>query len=197
MNEYTLSKTYNFHDTEQRIYEWWEKSGYFIPSNDPNKPGFDPAKKPFVISIPPPNVTGELHLGHAMFVSMEDLMIRYHRMKGFSTLWVPGSDHAGIATQLQMEKALAQEGLRREDIGREEFQKRTWVWKEKYGAIHPGRRTITSSAGSFRTALRKRVDIPRPQIDQLVTRLEDSHIRSGGGILRRARYLILFQIRPG
>ena len=135
MTEYTLPKAYDFHNTEQRIYEWWEKSGYFIPSNDPNKPGFDPTRKPFVISIPPPNVTGELHLGHAMFVSMEDLMIRYHRMKGYSALWVPGSDHAGIATQLQVERALAKEGLRREDIGRQEFKRRTWAWKEKYGGI--------------------------------------------------------------
>ncbi|MBN2551095.1 MAG: valine--tRNA ligase [Anaerolineales bacterium] len=130
-----LPKTYDFHATEQRIYAWWEENGYFKPHNDPNRPDFDPAVPPFVISIPPPNVTGELHLGHAMFVSMEDLMIRYHRMKGYSTLWVPGSDHAGIATQLQVEKALAREGLRREQIGREEFQHRTWAWKEKYGGI--------------------------------------------------------------
>jgi valyl-tRNA synthetase len=135
MTSYTLPKTYDFHDTEQRIYAWWEKNGYFKPSNDPQKPNFDPSKEPFVISIPPPNVTGELHLGHAMFVSMEDLMIRYHRMKGYSTLWVPGSDHAGIATQLQVEKALAKDGLKREQIGREEFLRRTWAWKEKYGGI--------------------------------------------------------------
>jgi valyl-tRNA synthetase len=130
-----LSKTYDFHSTEQRIYAWWENSGYFKPDNDPSKPGFDPMKKPFVISIPPPNVTGELHLGHAMFVSMEDLMIRYHRMKGIPTLWVPGTDHAGIATQLQVERALAKEGLTREQIGRDEFLRRTWEWKAKYGGI--------------------------------------------------------------
>jgi valyl-tRNA synthetase len=135
MSEYTLPKAYDFQVTEQRIYEWWEKQGYFKPANDPQQAGFDPSRKPFVISIPPPNVTGELHLGHAMFVSMEDLMIRYHRMKGIPTLWVPGSDHAGIATQLQVEKALAKEGLTREQIGRDEFLKRTWAWKEKYGGI--------------------------------------------------------------
>jgi len=135
MPEHALPKAYDFHATEQRIYEWWEKSGYFKPSNDPNQPGFDPNIKPFVISIPPPNVTGELHLGHAMFVSVEDLMIRYHRMKGIPTLWVPGSDHAGIATQLQVEKSLAKEGISREEIGREEFLRRTWAWKEKYGGI--------------------------------------------------------------
>jgi valyl-tRNA synthetase len=86
-----------------------------------------------VISIPPPNITGELHLGHAMFVSLEDLMIRYKRMRGYAALWVPGYDHAGIATQLQVEKTLAKEGIKRQDLGREEFLHRTWAWKEKYG----------------------------------------------------------------
>jgi valyl-tRNA synthetase len=135
MTDHNLPKTYNFQETEARIYRLWEEQGYFKPSNDPNHPNFDPAIKPFVISIPPPNVTGELHLGHAMFVSMEDLMIRYHRMKGYATLWVPGSDHAGIATQLQVEKALAKESLSREELGREAFLARTWAWKEKYGGI--------------------------------------------------------------
>ncbi|HLE13902.1 MAG TPA: valine--tRNA ligase [Anaerolineales bacterium] len=135
MPDHTLPKTYDFHATERRIYAWWEQHGYFKPWNDPRRPGFDPAVEPFVIAIPPPNVTGELHLGHAMFVAMEDLMIRYQRMKGVPALWVPGSDHAGIATQLQIEKALAKEGCTREQIGREEFLKRTWAWKEKYGGI--------------------------------------------------------------
>ncbi len=129
-------KTYDHAATERELYAWWEKNGWFKPSNDPNKPGHDPAKKPFVISIPPPNVTGELHLGHAMFVSVEDLMIRYHRMKGDPTLWVPGSDHAGIATQLQVEKMILREDeVTREELGREEFLRRTWAWKEKYGGI--------------------------------------------------------------
>ncbi|MBN2045615.1 MAG: valine--tRNA ligase [Anaerolineales bacterium] len=136
MSKHELPKTYDFHNTEDRIYQMWETNGYFAPTNDPNKPGHDPDIKPFVISIPPPNVTGELHLGHALFVSMEDLMIRYHRMKGIPTLWVPGSDHAGIATQLQVEKDLMKtEGKRREDIGREAFIERTWEWKRKYGGM--------------------------------------------------------------
>jgi len=135
MTDYTLPKTYDFSSTERRIYEMWQQNGYFKPWNDPEEPGFDPLIKPFVISIPPPNVTGELHLGHAMFVSMEDLMIRYHRMKGIPTLWVPGTDHAGIATQLQVEKSLEVEGLTREEIGREQFLERTWEWKTKYGGI--------------------------------------------------------------
>ncbi len=131
-----LPKTYDFKSTEPRIYAMWEAGGYFQPWNDPNKPDFKPDIKPFVISIPPPNVTGELHIGHSMFVSIEDLMIRYHRMKGIPTLWVPGTDHAGIATQLMVEQHLLKtEGVTREELGREEFLKRTWEWKKKYGDI--------------------------------------------------------------
>jgi len=136
MTEYQLPKAYDFKSTELRIYEIWLKSGYFRPSNDPQKPDFDPAKKPFVLSIPPPNVTGELHYGHVMFVAMEDLMIRYHRMKGIPTLWVPGTDHAGIATQLQVEKDLLRtEEVTREELGREKFLERAWAWKVKYHSI--------------------------------------------------------------
>ncbi len=136
MPDHTLPKTYDFKSTEERVYQMWEQKGYFKPSNDPHKKGFDASIKPFVISIPPPNVTGELHLGHAVFVAMEDLMIRYYRMKGIPALWVPGTDHAGIATQLQVEKDLLRtEEVTREELGREEFLKRTWMWKEKYHAI--------------------------------------------------------------
>src|SRR5512138_1491645 len=136
MTRHELAKTYDFKATESRIYEMWESGGYFKPWNDPNQPGFDPDIKPFVISIPPPNVTGELHIGHPMFVSMEDLMIRYHRMKGIPTLWVPGTDHAGIATQLMVERDLLKtEEVTREELGREEFVKRTWEWKKKYGGL--------------------------------------------------------------
>ena len=130
-----LPKAYDFKAAEERIYRWWEERGYFAPFNDPRKPGFDPDKEPFVISIPPANVTGELHLGHALFVSMEDLMIRYYRMKGYSAMWLPGTDHAGIATQLQVEKALAREGTSRAALGREAFVQRVWEWKHKYGSI--------------------------------------------------------------
>ncbi len=136
MAETNIPKASDFTATEPRVYQMWEKGGYFKPWNDPNKPGFDPTVKPFVISIPPPNVTGELHLGHAMFVSMEDLMIRYHRMKGIPTLWVPGSDHAGIATQLMVERHLLKtEEVTRDELGREEFVRRTWEWKKKYGSM--------------------------------------------------------------
>ena len=136
---YNLPQRYDFKATEERIYQLWESSGYFHPRNDPDSPDHDPTVKPFVLTIPPPNVTGELHLGHAMFVSMEDLMVRYHRMRGIPTLWVPGSDHAGIATQLQVEKHLLQTlEETREEIGREKFLEHTWAWKKKYGGIITG-----------------------------------------------------------
>jgi valyl-tRNA synthetase len=125
-----MPKTYDFAATEQRLYEWWWKNGWFKP-----EAARDQSAEPFVISIPPPNVTGELHWGHAMFVSIEDLMIRYARMQGKRALWVPGMDHAGIATQLQVEKLLRSQGLDKQDLGREEFVKRVWEWKAKYGGI--------------------------------------------------------------
>lgn len=127
MPEFTLPKTYDFRDAEQRLYRWWEEKGWFKPENSR-----DPDGKPFVISIPPPNVTGVLHQGHALFVALEDLMIRYHRMKGRAALWVPGTDHAGIATQLQVEKKLLAEGTSREEIGREAFLKECWDWTHKH-----------------------------------------------------------------
>ncbi|MCA9921335.1 MAG: valine--tRNA ligase, partial [Anaerolineales bacterium] len=122
-----MPKAYDFSSTEERLYAWWEGNGWFKPEARPAE------AKPFVISIPPPNVTGELHMGHAMFVALEDLMIRRARMQGRAALWVPGTDHAGIATQLQVEKMLRNEGTSREEVGREEFLRRTWEWKAKYG----------------------------------------------------------------
>ncbi len=130
-----LPKAYDFSATESRLYQWWWEQGYFKPQNDPNEPGFNPAIKPFVVSIPPANVTGSLHLGHAIFVALEDLIIRYHRMLGEPALWVPGTDHAGIATQLQVEKMLVEMGTSRKEVGREKFLEHAWAWKEKYGDL--------------------------------------------------------------
>ncbi|BBN03099.1 valyl-tRNA synthetase [Marchantia polymorpha subsp. ruderalis] len=120
-----LPKTFEF-SSEERLYNWWESHGYFRP--DSNQDG-----EPFVMSMPPPNVTGALHMGHAMFVTLQDIMTRHYRMRGRPTLWLPGTDHAGIATQLVVEKLLASEGVKRADLGREEFEKRVWEWKRTYG----------------------------------------------------------------
>ena len=127
MPEFNLPKTYDFRDAEQRLYQWWEENGWFKPENSRN-----PDAKPFVISIPPPNVTGVLHQGHALTIALEDLMIRYNRMKGRAALWVPGTDHAGIATQLQVERKLLAEGRSREEIGREAFVAECWDWTHKH-----------------------------------------------------------------
>ncbi len=122
-----MPKNFDFAEAEPRLYEWWEKNGWFKPEAQ------GPDAESFVISMPPPNVTGALHIGHALFTTLEDLMIRHARMNGKAALWVPGTDHAGIATQLQVEKMLQAEGTSRQEIGREEFLNRTWQWKAQYG----------------------------------------------------------------
>lgn len=129
-----LTKAYDFIKVEQRLYKWWEESGFFKPWNEPQNADFNPNIAPYVISYPPTNITGSLHLGHVMVVAMEDMMVRHQRMKGIPTLWVPGTDHAGIATQLQVEKMLLSQGRSREALGRERFEQEVWLWKEKYGS---------------------------------------------------------------
>ena len=122
-----LEKVYNPSAIEDRIYSEWTQKGYFTPE-------IDKSKKPFSIVIPPPNVTGQLHMGHALDETLQDTLIRYKRMQGYCTLWVPGTDHAGIATQIKVEENLrVNEGLTRYDLGREEFLKRVWDWKHQYG----------------------------------------------------------------
>ena len=119
---------YNHKNIEDRIYKYWEKNNCFKPKKNKNK-------KYFSIVIPPPNVTGSLHMGHALNNSIQDLLIRHNRNKGLETLWQPGTDHAGIATQLVVEKQLMQKGVTRKDIGRDKFLKEVWKWKEKSGGI--------------------------------------------------------------
>jgi len=125
-----LPKTHNPKEIENKIYQLWEKSGFFNPDKLPTR-----HKKAFTIVIPPPNVTGELHMGHALNAVIQDVLIRWKRMQGFKTLWLPGTDHAGIATQNVVEKKLKKEGKTRFDLGREKFVKEVWAWKEKYGDI--------------------------------------------------------------
>ena len=121
-----LLKVYEPQQVENRIYEMWEKGGYFRPSEEEGA-------KPFTIVMPPPNVTGQLHMGHAMDATLQDTLIRFKRMQGYSALWLPGVDHAGIATQIKVEEELRKEGLTRYDLGREKFLERVWDWKHKYG----------------------------------------------------------------
>ncbi len=128
-----MPKAYDSARYEAAIYDWWDARKFFKPEQQLESGLADPSRKPFVISMPPPNVTGALHLGHALTASLEDLMIRYHRMIGDPTLWVPGTDHAGIATQNVVERKLAEQGISRKDLGREKFVEKVWEWKEEYG----------------------------------------------------------------
>ena len=121
-----LPKVYEPQQVEDRIYQMWDENGYF-------RPAMKEGAKPFTIVMPPPNVTGQLHMGHAMDATLQDTLIRFKRMQGYNALWVPGVDHAGIATQIKVEEELRKEGLTRYDLGREKFLERVWDWKHRYG----------------------------------------------------------------
>jgi valyl-tRNA synthetase len=123
-----LPKHFPFRELEPQLYRWWESSGLFKPDESSLH-----SHKPYVIPMPPPNVTGFLHMGHALMLALQDILARFHRMRGRPTLWLPGTDHAGIATQLQVEKALAKEGLKRTDLTRKQFLERVWQWKDEKG----------------------------------------------------------------
>lgn len=124
--EKNLAKTYDPKEFEERIYSEWEESGAF-------KADIDPDKKPYTIVMPPPNITGKLHMGHALDQTLQDVLIRWRRMQGYSALWIPGSDHASIATEVKVANKLKEEGIEKEDIGREKFLEKAWEWKKEYG----------------------------------------------------------------
>ena len=126
MGAFSMATAYDPKEVEEKWYRFWEENRFFHP-----RVGGE--QKPFCIVMPPPNVTGQLHMGHALNNTLQDILVRWRRMQGYSTLWLPGTDHAGIATQARVEEDLAREGLSRYDLGREEFLKRVWAWKEKYG----------------------------------------------------------------
>ncbi len=121
-----LAKTYDPKGLEDRLYQKWMDNGYFHAKVNPDK-------KPFTIVMPPPNVTGQLHMGHALDETMQDILIRFKRMQGYEALWQPGTDHAAIATEVKVIDKLKKEGIDKHDIGREEFLKHAWAWKEEYG----------------------------------------------------------------
>ncbi len=121
-----MNKTYEHSAVEQRLYEHWEQKGYFHAVPNPDK-------DPYCIVIPPPNITGQLHMGHALDNTLQDVLIRYKRMSGFETLWLPGTDHASIATEVKIVEQMAKEGLQKKDIGRDGFLKRAWEWRRVYG----------------------------------------------------------------
>ena len=124
--EFEMEKVYNPQAIEDKLYKMWEESGAFVAKREEGK-------KPFTIVMPPPNITGQLHMGHAMDCTLQDAPIRYHRMKGDPTLWLPGTDHAAIATEVKIVEAMAKEGLTKQSLGREKFLERAWDWKKEYG----------------------------------------------------------------
>ena len=121
-----LEKVYDPARVEDKTYQFWEEGGYFHAEVEPDK-------TPYTIVIPPPNITGKLHMGHALDETLQDILIRWRRMQGYNALWVPGTDHASIATEAKIVEAMRQEGITKEEIGREKFLERAWKWKETYG----------------------------------------------------------------
>ncbi len=193
-----IEKVYEPQRFEPHWAQWWIDSGLFRANS--KGPG-----KVFSLVIPPPNVTGVLHIGHMLEHTEIDVTVRWHRMCGDNTLWLPGTDHAGIATQMVVERKLAEEGLNRRDLGREAFEKRVWEWKAQYGdtikrqmirlgascdwsarALHAGPRTDARRARSFRAPVREGADLSRRVHGQLVPALPHGALRSGSGARRRA-----------
>uniref|UniRef100_UPI003AF57925 class I tRNA ligase family protein n=1 Tax=Agathobaculum sp. TaxID=2048138 RepID=UPI003AF57925 len=121
-----LPKTYDPKSVEDKLYKFWVDSGFFHAEVNPDK-------KPYTIVIPPPNVTGQLHMGHAFDETLQDILIRYKRMQGYNALWIPGTDHASISTEVKVINQLKSEGIDKNELGREGFLKRTWEWREEYG----------------------------------------------------------------
>jgi len=161
-----LSKSFDPKSAEPLWYDYWLKKRVFHAEDKSEK-------KPYCIVIPPPNITGMLHMGHALNNVLQDIMIRFRRMEGYNTLWMPGTDHAGIATQNVVEKHLSAQGISRHDLGREKFIEKVWEWKDKWGgeiinqlkrlgtpAFHHGCGTIAGSARSLCTSLQGWADLP-------------------------------------
>ena len=193
-NRTELAKGYEHREVEARWYPFWMERGYFHGDEH------DRVRPPFSIVLPPPNVTGSLHLGHALTATLQDVLIRWKQMSGFNTLWLPGTDHAGIATQMIVEKELKKtEKKSRHDLGREEFLRRVWAWKEKYGSrigeqhqalgasLDWERERFTMDEGLSRAVREvfvrlheEGLDLPREEAHQLVPRLPHRALRPRG-----------------
>jgi valyl-tRNA synthetase len=177
---------------EKDIYQWWEESGCFQPdaqnvlvrSSPTTKTNEKKKKKPYVLPMPPPNVTGRLHMGHAIFVALQDVLARFHRMRGRPVLWLPGTDHAGIATQLQVEKLLIAEGTTREVVGRDIFLQRVWEYKnEQGGFITQQLRSLGASADWSRERFTMDTELSEAVVEAFV-RLHEK------GLIYRGEYMV-------
>ena len=166
---------------EKDVYQWWENSGCFLPDAKHER---RVGEKPYVLPMPPPNVTGRLHMGHAIFVALQDILARFHRMRGRPVLWLPGTDHAGIATQLQVEKQLITEGTTREEVGREEFLRRVWEYKEEQGG-HITRQL--RSLGASADWSRERFTMDQELSESVVEAFVQLHEK---GLVYRGEYMV-------
>ena len=201
-----LAKTYDPKGIEDRIYQKWLDKKYFHAE-------VDRSKKPFTIVMPPPNVTGQLHMGHALDNTMQDILIRYKRMQGYNALWQPGTDHAAIATEVKVIQKLKEQGIDKNDIGREEFLKHAWEWKEEYGgrivnqlkklgsSADWDRERFTMDEGCskaveevFVKLYEQRLYLQRFQDHQLVSGMQDFHFRCRGRTCRSGRILLAHQL---
>jgi valyl-tRNA synthetase len=167
---------------ESEIYAWWEESGCFLP--DAKQDANGNTKQPYVLPMPPPNVTGRLHMGHAIFVALQDILARFHRMRGRPVLWLPGTDHAGIATQLQVEKQLIAAGTTREEVGREAFLEKVWEYKEEQGGhITRQLRALGASADWTRERFTMDQDLS-DSVSEAFVRLHEK------GLVYRGEYMV-------
>ena len=174
-----MNKTFEPKEFEIRLYKWWEESGFFKPDEDPEKPTY-------TIVMPPPNITGQLHLGHAMDNSIPDCLIRMKRMQGYSVLWLPGTDHASIATEVKIVEKMKQEGLSKEKVGREGFLKLAWDWKKQYGGrIIEQLRRLGSSCDWSREAFTMDENLSRAVRHVFVKMYNDGLIYRGSRIINR------------
>ncbi len=178
-----MPKAYDPTLSERKWYAYWDEQGFFSASNDPND-----TRPPYVIPMPPPNITGTLHIGHACRTTFEDVLIRYHRMKGFNALWTPGTDHAGISAQVVVERQLKAEGLTRHDLGREKFLERMWAWRRQSGdRILEQKRTLGASADWTRTKFTMDADLSKAVREVFVRLYEE-------GLIYRATRLVNWDV---
>lgn len=177
-----MQSSYDPKSFESRIYEWWKTSGFFRAEDESTKPAFS-------IMMPPPNVTGVLHNGHALFVTIQDALTRWKRMQGYNALWLPGIDHAGISTQLMVERDLAKEGKTKHGLGREKFLERVWAWKEKHGSIiHQQMQKLGASADWDRNRFTLDPELSKA-VREVFVRLYDE------GLLYRGKRIINWCLR--
>ena len=201
-----LAKTYDPKGMEDRIYQNWMDKKYFHAEADRSK-------KPFTIVMPPPNVTGQLHMGHALDNTMQDILIRYKRMQGYNALWQPGTDHAAIATEVKVIEKLKEQGIDKDEIGREEFLKYAWEWKEEYGgkiinqlrkmgsSADWDRKRFTMDEGCskaveevFIKLYEKGYIYKGSRINQLVSHLSDFYFRCGSGACGSGWIFLAYQL---